>query len=157
MVDLQNRRKLASLYQRIGPWNQNISEVLSYEQTDPRNPSNFHRPVMSNISNQEKEILLFVSYFLRDISHQILTPCRLFNHKIGLWIFDHCFYVAETRKYTEIRPVFSLWCLQLWDLIESHVVKSVAGYNCGHFYEVVKRISSLFIGYWWSFLQFTRF
>ena len=80
-------------------------------------------------ASQIRKRRFFRIVFFRDISPQILTPCRLFNCKIKLRIFEHRLYVAETRKYTEIRLVLSLGCLQLCDFIESHVVKSVAGYK----------------------------
>ena len=108
-----NRQNLASPYQRIGP--------LKY--FDFRGPivraKLSTKPLQFSSSCNEQHLKLgkgapfFVSYFFRDISPQILTPCRLFNCKIGLRIFDHRFYVAETRKYTEIRLVLSLGCLQL--------------------------------------------
>ena len=103
-----NRRKLASLYQRIGP-------LKSKYFRGPIVRANLSMKLFQFSSSCNEQYLklgkgdpFFVSYFLRDISPQILTPFRLLNRKIRLRIFDHRFYVAEIRKYTEIRPVFSL-------------------------------------------------
>ena len=60
---------------------------------------------------------------------QSFASYRSFNYKIWQRIFDHTFNVAETKEYVEIKPLFSLCYLQLWDFIKTHVVKSVAVYK----------------------------